>query len=70
MQSIELNREEFRKTQERMLDILREHNVLLTTVPSKWFIKNKETIEYTVISSTRSKVVMDTGLDDDVNLFK
>lgn len=70
MQSIELNREEFRKTQERMLDILREHNVLLTTVPSKWFIKNKETIEYTVISSTRSKVVMDTGLDDDVNLFR
>lgn len=69
MQSIELNREEFRKTQERMLDILREHNVLITTVPSKWFIKNKEPIEYTVISSTRSKVVMETGLDDDVNLF-
>ena len=69
MQSIELNREEFRKTQERMIDIIRQHNVLLTTVPSKWFILNKETIEYTVISSTRSKVVMETGLDDDTNLF-
>ena len=69
MQSIELNREEFRKTQERMIDIIRQHNVLLTTVPSKWFISNKETIEYTVISSTRSKVVMETGLDDDINLF-
>lgn len=69
MQSIELNREEFRKTQERMLDILREHEVLLTTVPAKWFIQNKERVEYTVISSTRSKVVMETGLDDDVSLF-
>ena len=69
MQSIELNREEFRKTQERMLDIIREHNVLLTSVPSKWFVSNKERIEYTVISSTRSKVVMETGLDDDVSLF-
>jgi hypothetical protein len=69
MQSIELNREEFRKTQERMLDIIREHIVLLTSVPSKWFVSNKERIEYTVISSTRSKVVMETGLDDDVSLF-
>ena len=68
-QSIELNREEVRKTQERMLDVLREHEVLLTTVPAKWFIQNKERVEYTVISSTRSKVVMETGLDDNVNLF-
>ena len=52
-----------------MLDVIREHNVLLTTVPSKWFISNTETIEYTVISSTRSKAVMETGLDDDVSLF-
>lgn len=69
MQSIEINREEFRKTQERMIDIVREHKVLITTIPSKWFVKNKTEIEYTVISSTRSKVVMETGLDDNVNLF-
>lgn len=69
MQSIEIQRTEFQKVQERMLDIIREHNVLLTTVPSKWFISNTEPIEYTVISSTRSKMVMETGLDDDVSLF-
>jgi hypothetical protein len=69
MQSIEIQRTEFQKVQERMLDIIREHNVLLTTVPSKWFISNTEPIEYTVISSTRSKTVMETGLDDDVSLF-
>ena len=69
MQSIEILRTEFQKSQERMLDIIREHNVLLTTVPSKWFISNTERIEYTIISSTRSKTVMDTGLDDDISLF-
>lgn len=69
MQSIEIQRTEFQKVQERMLDIIREHNVLLTTVPSKWFVSNDEPIEYTVISSTRSKAVMETGLDDDVSLF-
>ena len=69
MQSIEIQRTEFAKVQERMLDIIREHNVLLTTVPSKWFVSNKEQIEYTIISSTRSKTVMTTGLDDDVKLF-
>lgn len=69
MQSIEIQRTEFAKVQERMLDIIREHNVLLTTVPSKWFVSNKEQIEYTIISSTRSKTVMTTGLDDDVSLF-
>ena len=30
---------------------------------------SKEPIEYTVISSTRSKNVMATGLDDDISLF-
>lgn len=69
MLSIELLRTEFQKSQERMLDIIREHNVLLTTVPSKWFISNTERIEYTIISSTRSKTVMTTGLDDNISLF-
>lgn len=69
MQSIEIQRTEFQKVQEKMLDIIREHNVLLTTIPSKWFVSNTEIIEYTVISSTRSKVVMETGIDDNVSLF-
>jgi hypothetical protein len=69
MLSVELLRTEFQKSQERMLDIIREHNVLLTSMPSKWFVSNTERIEYTVISSTRSKTVMETKIEDDVNLF-
>ena len=69
MLSIELLRTEFQKSQERMLDIIREHNTLLTSMPSKWFVSNTERIEYTVISSTRSKRVMEERIDDDVDLF-
>jgi hypothetical protein len=68
-QSIEILRTEFQKSQERMLDLIREHSTLCSTFPGRWFIKNTSVIEYTVVSSTKSRVVMDTGLDDDINLF-
>ena len=69
MQTIEVQRLQFLKTQERMLDIIREHETLCKTYPSKWFVTNKTPIEYTVISSTKSKMTMETGIDDDVQLF-
>jgi len=69
MQSIEILRSEFQRNQETMLDLVREHKTLCTTYPGRWFISNTMEIEYTVISSTKSKVVMDTGIDDDVKLF-
>jgi non-homologous end joining protein Ku len=70
MQSIEVQRIQFQKSQERMLDLIREHETLCETYPSKWFITNKTPIEYTVISSTKTKYTMETGIDDDVELFK
>lgn len=70
MQSVEVLRTEFQKGQERMLDIIREHTDLCAHYPGKWFISNTTPIEYTVVSSSRSKVVMDTGLDDDVSVFE
>lgn len=69
MQSIEILRTEFQHAQEKELDIIREHTNLCTTYPSKWFVSNKEPIEYTIISSTKSKATMETGLDDDISVF-
>lgn len=68
-QSIEIFRTEFQRSQERMLDIIREHSTLCSTYPGKWFISNTAPIEYTIVSSTRSKDVMNTGLDDDTDVF-
>ena len=70
MNSIEVERTVFSNEQKKMLDIIREHNNLIKTVPGKWLITNLTEIEYTVISSTRSKAVMENGTDDDVELFK
>ena len=70
MQTIEVQREQFKKSQERMLDLIREHETLCETYPSKWFITNTTPIESTIISSTKTKYTMETGVDDGVELFK
>lgn len=70
MQTIEVQRLQFQKSQERMLDLIREHETLCETYPGTWFVKNKTSIEYIIISSTKSKLTMETGVDDDVDLFR
>ena len=70
MQSVEILRSEFLTAQERMLDIQREHKNLCEQIPSKFFISNSSPIEYTMVTSTKSKEVMKTGIDDDTDLFK
>ena len=69
MQAIEIQREHLHTAQTRMLDVIREREALIESYPSRWFISNKSKIEYEVISSTRSKTVMETGLDDEVEIF-
>lgn len=69
MQSIEVLRTEFQKNQERMLDIVREHQVHISIFPNRMFITNKTPIEYTVVSSSNTKTVFSTNVDDNINLF-
>lgn len=68
MDAIMIERDNFTKQQVRMLDIIREHSALCKKFPGKWFISNKTEIEYTVVSSTRSKAVMQSGIDDNLEL--
>jgi hypothetical protein len=69
MDAIEQQRTIFRNVQEVMIDKKREHETLCKTYPGKWFISDTSPIEYTVISSSRSKEVMKTGEDNDIELF-
>lgn len=69
MQSIEIQREYFNNAQTRMLDIIKERETLIENYPAKWFVQNKSKIEYEVISSTYSKTIMETKIDDDIELF-
>ena len=70
MQAIEVQRMYFNQAQTRMLDIIRQRDTLLETIPATFFISNKSKIDYTIVSSTRTKGTMVTGVDDDVDLFK
>lgn len=69
MNAIEIQREYFHNVQSQMLDIIRERESLIESYPSRWFISNKSEIEYEVISSTRSKTIMDTRIDDEIDMF-
>lgn len=62
--SIEIQRTAFASTQNRMLDIINQRATLLESYPSKWFIRDKSVIEYTPISTSDTKIVMSTGVDD------
>lgn len=68
MNSIESLRSEFKHSQDRILDIIREHTTLCESYPAKWFITHKTPIEYQVISSTYTEDVLEKGKEDDVHL--
>lgn len=70
MQSIEVERQNFTREQEIMLDIIRVHSNLLNEFPTSIFLSSRKPIEYTIISSTKSKETMLSGKDDDVDVFK
>ena len=70
MQAIEIQRTHLHNAQTRMLDLIRERASLIESYPSRWFITNKSEIEYEVISSTKTHNVVETRVDDDVDVFK
>lgn len=70
MQAIEIQRTHLHNAQTRMLDVIRERASLIESYPSRWFITNKSEIEYEVISSTKTHNVVETRIDDDVDMFK
>lgn len=65
MKSIEVERTAFTREQTKMIDIIREHGSLLDRIPSKWFLSDVEKIKYVVISSSETKEVMETRVDNE-----
>lgn len=70
MNSIEIERNSFLTVQRQLIDLKREHDKLRQVWPSKWFINDDvKEIAIKIISSTHSKQVMESGKDDEVDLF-
>lgn len=64
MVAIESQRAQFTNAQARMLDVINQRAALLEQYPATWFIKDKRPIVYDTISSTATKNVMATSVDD------
>ncbi len=69
-QSIEAERTGFFMQQELLVDKNREHFNLRNTWPGSWFVGSRPDIKITIISSDATKKVMETGKENDIDLFK
>lgn len=70
MTAIEANRTEFFYEQKKMISMVNQHKNLIQMIPGKWFLSGKLPIEFTVISSEKSKAVMESGKEDNVDVFQ
>jgi hypothetical protein len=67
--AVEANREEYFVEQKKLIDIQREHSTFVKRFPARIFV-NSEEIEITVVTSTITEKVYETGKDDNIELFK
>ena len=69
--AIESNRAEFFNEQKKLISYQKQHKNLIETWPGNWLIKdeNKVEIEITIITSTATEEVFETGKEDDIELF-
>ena len=70
MTSIEALRADFFQEQKKMISIVNEHNNLRMMFPSSLIVGGASPIEYTVISSKKTKAVMESGEENDIDVFK
>ena len=66
---IEIKRAEFTNIQKQLLDIKREHDNLLDTFPGSHFLSGKDKVEVEVISSSKTKAIIDAGEENDISVF-
>jgi len=71
MQSIEIERTGYFNEQSTLIDMQREHAVLLKKIPSKWFMNDTlKPVEIIIVTSKSTKEAYVTGEENDVDLFK
>ena len=68
MTTVEATRTSFEREQRRLSEMAASHMKLYVTKPAKWFV-NGEPVEIQIVSSKKTKKVMETGEENDVDLF-
>lgn len=70
MNTIEVQRDEFARNQQRLISIHKELKNLKQKFPSNVFLFNKEIPKLVTVTSTKTERDFATGKDDDVDLFE
>jgi hypothetical protein len=67
-QTIEAQRAEFARVQNRLIDIKREHDNLLNKAPSCWFLGSRKPLVLNIVTSSKTENTFATGKEDDISL--
>jgi hypothetical protein len=70
MVSIEAERTGFFMEQKILTDLNNEHRIIRKTLPASIFIGGRPDIAITIVSSDATKKVMQTGKENDIEIFK
>jgi hypothetical protein len=69
MTLVESERHGFEREQGKLSQLAAAHQKLFTTRPSMWFLSGKP-VEITIISSEKTKAIVESGKEDDIEIFK
>jgi hypothetical protein len=67
--AIEEQRTLFTAEQEKLIDIKREHDVLVQTFPGSIFLSGRQLPDMVIVTSTKTAEAFKSGKDDDTQLF-
>jgi hypothetical protein len=69
MVSIEALREDFFQQQKYLVSIQKQMYDLTMVQPASWFVGDEEVPEIIIISSSKTKAVIDSGMEENIELF-
>jgi len=68
--AVEAYRGKFSRVQQKLIDIKREHDNLRMKIPSCWFVGGKPELKITIVTSSKTQRVMESGKEDNIDLFQ
>lgn len=68
--SIELQRTAFMRDQQKLIDMKREHDNLLTTMPGSFFVGGRPPVEIKIVTSSKTEKTFETRKEDEIDVFK
>jgi len=68
--SIEAQRETFKRDQKKLIDLAQEHKTLCQTAPGSFFLSGRPMVEIKLVTSSRTEKAFETGKEDETDVFQ